>query len=89
MRGFRMPCSSCRDKDKYIHQVQAKLDAVKKLVEAVAKEFKASTVVPKSAREFLEGMAKDCTAFLPLVRKQIEDTETKIKAELQKAGKKV
>ena len=76
---------SCRNCEEYLARVQQKLNIVKTKAGDTAREFKANRLVPSSARQFLEGMAKACDTFVPAVRKEIADSERKIVAELTKA----
>jgi hypothetical protein len=69
-----------------LSKVQAKLDAVKKVADRSAIEFKKSALIPSSSRVFLENTSKACGTFVGQVRAQIADSEKKIAEELKKAG---
>jgi hypothetical protein len=76
----------CKDKESYLRKVQAKLDAVKRLADDLARQFKLNTVIPASSRLFLENMSAACSTFVGQVRKQIEDSEKRITEALKKVG---
>jgi hypothetical protein len=69
----------------FLSGLQPKLELVRTLAAAAALKFKQSKVIPSSSREYLEEMARKADTFYDQVKRNLEDSERKIKETQKKA----
>ena len=65
----------CQKKEDYLGELKKALDAVKTQADALAKDIKASALVSRMERAFVEEMAKQCVPLVLEVRREIEKAE--------------
>jgi len=68
----------CQKKDGYLGELKKALDAAKGMADALARDIKASPLVSRIERAYVEEMAKECVSLVVVVRKEIEASEAKL-----------
>jgi len=68
----------CQKKDGYLGELKKALDAAKGIADALARDIKASPLVSRMERAYMEEMAKECVSLVVEVRRQIDASEAKL-----------